>query len=159
MIAEGRAEADAAYVSLIDVDEDLDPSAWCEEDFVGEAVVYFPDDVDLPEADIDDEDDGFALVRGPHTADDWRLDHGMLVCPREVCSSCRGWLVHMTGCADATWALLPSACCEQLISCEEFPLEIEWVPGDRRPVRFARGWKHSRFHEGAHSLLVVRAAR
>jgi hypothetical protein len=158
-IAGERLEADAVYVSLFDVDEHVDACASCEDDFLGEAVVYFPDDVDLPEADIDDEDDGFALVRGPHTADEWRLDHGMLVCPCEVCSSCRGWLVHMTGCADATRSLPPSECCEQLVSCEEFPLEIEWVPGDRRPVRFASGWKHSRFHEGAHSLVVVRVSR
>lgn len=95
MIAPNRAAADAAYDRFFDVADDP-ISVACDEEYLGEAVVYFPDDVELPEGDIDN--DEFAIVAGRHTGADWRLDHGMPVCPCEVCPTCRGWLLHMVGC-------------------------------------------------------------
>src|SRR5690349_15620858 len=61
-----------------------------DEDYVGEAVIDYPDDMKLPETDVDNEDVGFSVIVGPHTAEEWRLDNGMLVCPCEVCPTCNG---------------------------------------------------------------------
>jgi hypothetical protein len=162
-----RSEADLIYAEAfggeclregVDTIEDFAEwvAAVAAEDFVGSAVVYYPDDVELPEADIDNEDVGFAVVAGPHTADEWRLERGMLVCPCEVCPMCGSWLKHTRRCADADRPLPGDDCCEVFPSWERFPVEIEWVPRGRRPTFFASGWRHVRFDDDAWSLVVER---